>query len=64
MRTPAARWWKPGWKRSGSRRAAPGSVAVHATEIYQEGLCLPLVKIVKAGKEDRELYSGWATGNG
>jgi N-methylhydantoinase B len=35
---------------------APGSVAVHATEIYQEGLCLPLIKIVKAGKEDREIF--------
>jgi len=34
---------------------APGSVAVHATEIFQEGLRLPLVKIVKAGREDAEI---------
>src|SRR5690606_38177154 len=35
---------------------APGSVAVHATEIYQEGLCLPLIKIVRAGRENDEIF--------
>lgn len=35
---------------------APGSVAVHATDIYQEGLCLPLIKIVKKGREDGEIF--------
>jgi N-methylhydantoinase B len=28
---------------------APGSVALHATEIFQEGLTLPVVKLVEAG---------------
>ena len=31
---------------------APGSVAVHATEIYQEGLRIPLSKLVDGGVED------------
>jgi len=29
---------------------APGSVAIHATEIFQEGLRLPIVKLYEAGK--------------
>ena len=34
---------------------APGSVAVHATEIYQEGLRIPLSKLVDGGVEDETL---------
>ena len=34
---------------------APGSVAVHATEIYQEGIRIPLSKLVDAGVEDTTL---------
>ncbi len=34
---------------------APGSVAIHATEIYQEGLRIPLVKLHEAGVPDRKL---------
>ena len=34
---------------------APGSIAVHATEIYQEGLRIPLCKLVDAGAEDEKL---------
>ena len=34
---------------------APGSVAVHATEIYQEGLRIPLSKLVDAGVENTML---------
>jgi N-methylhydantoinase B len=34
---------------------APGSIAVHATEIYQEGLRIPLSKLVEAGVEDTKL---------
>ena len=34
---------------------APGSVAMHATEIYQEGLRLPLLKLHEAGEPDRKL---------
>ena len=34
---------------------APGSVAVHATEIYQEGLRIPLSKLVDGGVEDATL---------
>ena len=30
----------------------PGSIAVHATEIYQEGLRLPLLKLYDAGREN------------
>ena len=30
----------------------PGSIAVHATEIYQEGLRLPLLKLYEAGREN------------
>lgn len=35
----------------------PGSVAVHATEIHQEGLCLPLIKLVKAGRDDPDIFA-------
>lgn len=34
---------------------APGSVAVHATEIYQEGLRIPLLKLHDAGRENATL---------
>lgn len=34
----------------------PGSVAVHATEIYQEGLRMPLLKLFDAGKENTTLF--------
>ena len=34
---------------------APGSIAVHATEIYQEGLRIPLSKLVDAGVESTML---------
>ncbi len=35
---------------------APGSVAVHATEIYQEGLRLPLLKLYDAGQENETIF--------
>ena len=35
---------------------APGSVAIHATEIYQEGLRLPLLKLYEEGEPDRKLF--------
>ena len=35
---------------------SPGSVAMHATEIYQEGLRLPLLKLHEAGEPDRKLF--------
>ena len=34
---------------------APGSVALHATEIYQEGLRIPLLKLRDEGKENTTL---------
>jgi N-methylhydantoinase B len=34
----------------------PGSVAVHATEIYQEGLRIPLMKLFDAGEENATLF--------
>ncbi len=34
----------------------PGSTSATATEIYQEGLLLPPVKIVRAGVDDRDLH--------
>jgi N-methylhydantoinase B len=34
---------------------APGSVAIHATEIYQEGLRIPLLKLIDEGKENKTL---------
>jgi N-methylhydantoinase B len=33
----------------------PGSVAVHATEIYQEGLRMPLLKLYEAGRPNETL---------
>ncbi|MBI4618196.1 MAG: hydantoinase B/oxoprolinase family protein [Planctomycetes bacterium] len=36
--------------------AAPGGVAGGMTEIYQEGLRLPMVKLFKEGREDAELF--------
>ncbi|MDP7202482.1 MAG: hydantoinase B/oxoprolinase family protein, partial [Dehalococcoidia bacterium] len=35
---------------------AAGSVAMHATEIYQEGLRLPLLKLYEGGKPVRALF--------
>lgn len=35
---------------------APGSVAIHATEIFQEGLRLPIVKLVEAHQPVRSLF--------
>ena len=35
---------------------APGSVAMHATEIFQEGLRLPLLKLYEGGAENRTLF--------
>jgi N-methylhydantoinase B len=35
---------------------APGSVAVHASEIYQEGLRMPLLKLFDAGEENTTLF--------
>lgn len=35
---------------------APGSVAVHASEIYQEGLRIPLLKLVDAGVDNATLF--------
>ena len=34
---------------------APGSTAIHATEIFQEGICLPIVKLYEAGKPNEML---------
>lgn len=34
----------------------PGSVAIHATEIQQEGLRLPLLKLYEAGRPNRTLF--------
>lgn len=35
---------------------APGSVAIHATEIYQEGLRLPLVKLYRGGRPADDIF--------
>jgi N-methylhydantoinase B len=35
----------------------PGSVAIHATEIHQEGLRLPLLKLYEQGKPNETLFS-------
>ena len=35
---------------------APGSIAVHATEIYQEGLRMPLLKLFDAGAQNTTLF--------
>ena len=34
---------------------APGSTAIHATEIFQEGICLPVVKLHEAGEPNEML---------
>jgi N-methylhydantoinase B len=34
----------------------PGSIAVHSTEIYQEGLRLPLLKLYDAGRENSTVF--------
>ncbi len=34
---------------------APGSTAMHATEIFQEGLCIPMVKLHEAGVPNQTL---------
>ncbi len=35
---------------------APGSTAMHATDIFQEGLCLPLLKLYEEGRPNRTLF--------
>ena len=35
---------------------APGSVAIHATDIFQEGLRLPMLKLYEAGKANHTLF--------
>jgi len=35
---------------------APGSSAMHATEILQEGLCIPTLKLYEAGKPNQTLF--------
>lgn len=35
---------------------APGSTAMHATEIHQEGLCLPTLKLYEGGKPNTTLF--------
>ncbi|MGQ0651551.1 MAG: hydantoinase B/oxoprolinase family protein, partial [Betaproteobacteria bacterium] len=35
---------------------APGSVAIHATDVYQEGLRLPMLKLYEAGKPSRAVF--------
>jgi N-methylhydantoinase B len=34
----------------------PGSCALHATEIFQEGLCIPVVKLYEAGVPNETLF--------
>lgn len=34
---------------------APGSIAIHATEIFQEGICIPIVKLHEAGVPNETL---------
>jgi N-methylhydantoinase B len=34
----------------------PGSVAIHATEMHQEGLCLPMLKLFEAGRQNDTLF--------
>jgi N-methylhydantoinase B len=36
---------------------APGSVAIHATDIHQEGLRLPLLKLYEAGRPNETLFA-------
>ncbi len=35
---------------------APGSTAMHATDVLQEGLCLPTLKLYEAGKPNETLF--------
>jgi N-methylhydantoinase B len=35
---------------------APGSTAMHATDILQEGLCIPILKLYEAGRPNRTLF--------
>jgi len=39
------------------RRLTPGSTAVHATELFQEGLRIPLMRLVDDGKENETLLT-------
>ncbi|MGE0239500.1 MAG: hydantoinase B/oxoprolinase family protein [Parvibaculaceae bacterium] len=36
---------------------APGSTAMHATEILQEGLCIPLLKLYEEGRPNETLFA-------
>jgi N-methylhydantoinase B len=36
---------------------SPGSNSIHSTEIYQEGLCIPLMKLHDEGKPNETLFS-------
>lgn len=36
---------------------APGSTAMHATDILQEGLCLPLLKLYEGGRPNETLFA-------
>jgi N-methylhydantoinase B len=36
---------------------APGSTAMHATDVLQEGLCLPTLKLYEAGRPNGTLFS-------
>jgi N-methylhydantoinase B len=35
----------------------PGSTAMHATEIHQEGLCIPMLRLFEAGRPNDTLFS-------
>jgi N-methylhydantoinase B len=35
---------------------APGSTAMHATDILQEGLCIPILKLYEAGRPNHTLF--------
>ena len=35
---------------------APGSIAVYATEIFQEGLCIPLTKLFDRGQPNETIF--------
>jgi N-methylhydantoinase B len=35
----------------------PGSVAIHATDMHQEGLCLPLLKLYAAGQPNEAVFA-------
>lgn len=36
---------------------APGSVAIYSKEIFQEGLCLPMLKLYEKGQPSRAIFS-------